>query len=87
MADDVVSAGWAMVEHFERVDGDEQHKEVVRRMTDALAKPRNLMNESVAESLLRQLFEGDVQVMVAGNPITCERLERRIQDFFSWKNQ
>lgn len=46
---------------------------------------RDPMNESVAESLLRELFEGKVDVALAGNPITCERLEKRIQAFFEWK--
>lgn len=46
---------------------------------------RQPLSESVAESLLRQLFEGDVQVALAGNPVTCERLEGRIRAYFDWK--
>lgn len=46
---------------------------------------RNPINESVAESLLRQLFEEDIQVALAGNPITCQRVEDRIRAFFEWK--
>lgn len=48
---------------------------------------RTPLNESVAESLLRELFAGKVQVALAGNPITCQRLEDRIRCFFDWKGE
>lgn len=44
------------------------------------------LSESVAESLLRELFDGKVEVALAGNPITIERLEARIRAFFQWKS-
>lgn len=46
---------------------------------------RRPLSESVAEGLLRQLFEGDIQVALAGNPITVERMERRVRAYFDWK--
>lgn len=37
-APDLLEAVWALVEHFERVDGDERHKAVIAQATAALAK-------------------------------------------------
>lgn len=48
---------------------------------------RKPLNESVAESLIYELFAGKIQVALAGNPVTCQRLENRIRDFFDWQNQ
>lgn len=48
---------------------------------------RKPLSESVAENLIYALFAGEVQVALAGNPVTCQRLEERIRDFFDWQNQ
>lgn len=37
-APDLLAAVWALVEHFERVDGDERHKAVIAIGTAAIAK-------------------------------------------------
>lgn len=47
--------------------------------------PRPGITESVAENLLREIFDGKVEVALAGNPITCARIEDRIRAFFDWK--
>jgi hypothetical protein len=36
---DLTRAAWAMIEHFERVDGDARHKAVIARLTAALTAP------------------------------------------------
>lgn len=37
-APDLLEAVWALVEHFERVDGDEAHKAVIAKGTAAIAR-------------------------------------------------
>ena len=40
-APDLLAAVWALVEHFERVDGDASHKAVIKQATDAIGKAAN----------------------------------------------
>lgn len=40
-APDLLAAVWALVEHFERVDGDASHKAVIKQATDAIGKATN----------------------------------------------
>lgn len=37
-APDLLAAVWSLVEHFERVDGDERHRAVIDQATAAIAK-------------------------------------------------
>lgn len=49
-APDLLAAVWALVKHFERVDGDASHKAVIKQATDAIGKATNRLTPTGEDS-------------------------------------